>query len=227
MTIKRRPRKPRARYLRVEEAILASAAAGHPLSNRQLYYELLAAGVLEKKSQSNENLVSDISTNARRAGLVPWEYIVDETRTAGGVAWSFEPPPDIGAVVDLDVYGRHYECSISQFTDPPIHLEVWTETRGMAGAMRPVCERYGIGCTGAGGMSSATLHYEASRLIQASDGNHTPILLYIGDADAYGWRIQRFIEADLRETHGTRQYFCAGSRFQTKKPRKEAIRTRK
>ena len=80
MTIKVRPRKPRARYLRIEQALIDSAEAGHPISNRQIYYELLASGVIEKKSKSNETLLSDISAKARRAGLVPWEWIVDETR---------------------------------------------------------------------------------------------------------------------------------------------------
>ena len=115
--------------------------------------------------------------------------------------WQLEPPPKIGAVVDLDVYGRHYECSISQFADPLVHLEVWTETRGMAGSMRPVVERYGIGVTAAGGTPSASLIYEASQRIMASAGCDNPVILYIGDADKHGWHIQSFIEADFLETH--------------------------
>ena len=84
-TVKRRPKDPKARYLAIEKAIIASATRGHPISVRHVYYELIAAKVVTK-TRSNYNQISDIATKARRAGLLPWDWIADETRTAGGAS---------------------------------------------------------------------------------------------------------------------------------------------
>ena len=93
-TVKRRPKKPQARYLKIERAIIDIARRDQPVSLRHIYYALIAAKVLTK-SKSNANTVSDIATKARRAGLLPWSWIVDNMRESGCVPWGSLPPPSV------------------------------------------------------------------------------------------------------------------------------------
>lgn len=68
------------------EVMLAHAAAGDiPTNIRFVYYELEQAGVVDKtktraKGRGSDQGVTDALTWLRDEGLVPWPWIVDETR---------------------------------------------------------------------------------------------------------------------------------------------------
>lgn len=196
--LRQRPAKPRARYIRIEEATIASAKAGAPISLRHIYYELIEAGIL-RKTRSDYVTFIRIATDARRAGLLPYEWIIDETRVSGCVPWRQEKPPAIMAEVFPTIYGSVYEPDVWQFVEPSRHVELWCETRGMAGALAPTAREYGVGTTATGGMSSLALAYEAHQKMMESDGTHK-IIFYVGDADDHGWKIERHIRAEFDET---------------------------
>jgi hypothetical protein len=57
-----------------------------PTSNRFLFYELVQRGVLDKsktraRGRGADQNLSDACKRLRDVGLMPWEWIVDETRT--------------------------------------------------------------------------------------------------------------------------------------------------
>ncbi len=62
---------------RVNSIITEYSSKGYELTLRQVYYQLVATGVIENTERSYKNLGTLIS-NARLAGLVDWESIVDE-----------------------------------------------------------------------------------------------------------------------------------------------------
>ena len=198
--LRQRPANPQARYLRIEAALVAIAARSAPVSLRHIYYEMVATGVIEK-TKANYGRLSDIAAKARRAGILPWEHIADRTRNAGGMPWWTEKEPPIEADVHVTVYGFQFEPSVWQYRDPPIHVELWTETRGMAGSLEDVASRFRVGTTAAGGMPSVSLAHEASRVMASSEAEEYTIL-YVGDADSHGWDIEDQIRAELDETFG-------------------------
>ena len=89
-----------------------------------------------------------------------------------------------------------------EFVEPSTHLEVWTETRGMAGSLARTAWYYGVGITASGGMPSASLIYEAAARMRDSEGERK-VVLYLGDADRHGFQIEAQIRADFEQTHGT------------------------
>ena len=60
-----------------------------PTSGRFLFYELVQAGIVPKAATSvrraDQNTI-DALTHLREAGLVPWDWIEDETRSLDGFA---------------------------------------------------------------------------------------------------------------------------------------------
>ena len=64
-----------------------------PTSNRFLFYELVQAGVLDKtktrqKGRGADQDLSDASKRLRDLGLIPWPWIVDETRSL--TSWEYD-----------------------------------------------------------------------------------------------------------------------------------------
>jgi|SRR5262249_20123198 len=59
------------------------AAGTIPTSNRFLFYELVARGILSKEkdgARPPDHIVHSALTDLRERGHVPWDWIVDETR---------------------------------------------------------------------------------------------------------------------------------------------------
>ena len=52
-----------------------------PTSVRFCFYELVAKGIIAKSGDRPDKIVSQALTDLRERGLVPWEWIVDETRS--------------------------------------------------------------------------------------------------------------------------------------------------
>ena len=52
----------------------------HPASVRATCYQLFGRKVIESMAKSETNRVSVQLTYARESGLIPWDWIVDETR---------------------------------------------------------------------------------------------------------------------------------------------------
>jgi hypothetical protein len=66
--------------------ILAGIA---PATVRAVCYRLFTLGLIDSMAKTNTNRVSTALVYAREEGLIPWEWIVDETREAERVAaWS-------------------------------------------------------------------------------------------------------------------------------------------
>lgn len=55
--------------------------AGIPTSVRFLFYELVARRIVSKEGERPDTIVSQALTDLRERGHVPWDWIVDETRT--------------------------------------------------------------------------------------------------------------------------------------------------
>lgn len=65
--------------LNMIETAKSILAEHHPMTVRQLYYQLVSRQVI-KNNRSRYQAVSDALVYARKDGLIPWDWIEDRTR---------------------------------------------------------------------------------------------------------------------------------------------------
>ena len=80
------------RSLDLIEAIRAIAEASAPITGRGVGYKLFVAGLTPSMSTANMQRVYRLLKEARERGLIPWEWIVDETRAVVTDTTSIAPP---------------------------------------------------------------------------------------------------------------------------------------
>ncbi len=73
------------RSLDLIEAMYTAAEAAQPITGRGVGYKLFIADLIASMSRSEMARVYRLLKEARERGIIPWEWIVDETRRAGAV----------------------------------------------------------------------------------------------------------------------------------------------
>jgi hypothetical protein len=174
--------------------IEAFAKQGYRLTLRQLYYQLVAGGVIPNRKQEYAKL-SDVLTNARMAGLVDWEAIEDRVRVP-------KMHPEWDNIADL-VASACASYRLPRWQDQEYYVELWTEKDAIAGILKPITERYHITLVVNRGYSSATAMYDASKRFTEADPHGGEgkccVLLYLGDHDPSGLDMDRDIQERLCE----------------------------
>lgn len=149
----------------------------HPASVRAVCYRLFTMGLIADMSKNETNKVSTRITWAREQGLIPWGWIVDETRSAERGVSAFKDPAEY-----IEVVRRSYRKD--RWTNQPVWLEVWSEKGTIRGMLAPVLHAYGVTFRVMHGYGSATaVQQVASETIVAD--RHLDVL-YIGDWDPSG-----------------------------------------
>ena len=189
MTTKRR-RLTRAELAELDARIVDVLAADHPQSVRHVFYRLTdpRLPVPVPKTEQGYKRVQRRCLELRRNGRLPYGWIVDATRRGYHVATFHDPSDFIDSVAGL------YRSRLWTEAEPLV--EVWCESRSIAGVLQNECERLAVSLYPAGGFSSATLCYEAAREIDRQ-GRDEAVILYVGDFDPAGVMIDRAIECEL------------------------------
>src|ERR1700752_4152983 len=73
-----------------------------PITVRGICYRLFVAGHIDSMAVTNTQRISRLLVQARENGLIPWEWIVDDSRRMEG---------DEGRFTDLEQYARVIERS--------------------------------------------------------------------------------------------------------------------
>jgi len=154
-------------------------AAGLPTSARFLFYELVQRGILSKERKERgrrpDQDMSDALTDLRERGLVPWEWIVDETRALDdyrGASNVREWVLDVLPAVRLDPWAG----------DVPLIL---TESRSLAGVLRELVRDYAVPIAATNGQVGGFLHTEIIPVLRPGQR-----ILYLGDFDLAGNQIE-------------------------------------
>ncbi|OGC89258.1 MAG: hypothetical protein A2W25_04320 [candidate division Zixibacteria bacterium RBG_16_53_22] len=181
----------------------AYAKQGYRLTLRQLYYQLVAGGIIPNKPSEYAKL-SDILTRARMAGLVDWQAIEDRVR----VPKMHSEWVNIADLVDSACTSYR----LPRWQDQDHYIELWTEKDAIAGILKPITDKYHITLVVNRGYSSATAMYDAAkRFISASfDGGKDCVILYLGDHDPSGLDMDRDIQDRLGEFGATFTYLRIG-----------------
>jgi hypothetical protein len=158
-----------------------------PTSIRFLFYELLDQGVIPKayydedgkeRRRTPSQDISDAVTVLRESGLVPWSWIVDETRT---------------------LHDRRYAESVYWYmmdTLPRARIDLWDgrppplilcESRSLAGVLQETATEYLCPITATNGQVGGFLHNEVAPLITETGKRR---VLYLGDLDLSGGHIE-------------------------------------
>ena len=111
---------------------------------------------------------------AREQGIIPWEWIVDETRELERVSTWSDPAEYARSVA------RSYRRDF--WDQQPVRVMVVSEKGTVRGLLRPVLDEFAVGFHVMHGFSSATIVHDIS---QDNDGRPL-IILYVGDFDPCG-----------------------------------------
>ena len=169
-------------------AIKAVAEADRPVSVRHIFYRMVTQNLVEKSDKGYQQ-VQKITVDMRRTHVLPYEWIEDSSRRA----YMNTGYAGVGnyAQAAASIYRRDYWASTDTL------VEVWCESRSLAGVLGQVCSEYVVPLYPSGGFSSLSFLYQAATHIQESDRAHA-VILYVGDYDQAGVLIDRSIEKDLR-----------------------------
>lgn len=174
--------------------------AGFDLTLRQLYYQFVARGYLPNTDQSYKRLGSIIN-DARLAGLIDWDYIVDRTRFVRDLSHWNDPAHIIGAVA------RSFRHDV--WADQPARVEVWIEKDALVGVIEDVCQRNDVPFFSCRGYTSQSeIWGAAQRLGQFIEAGQRVVVVHLGDHDPSGIDMSRDIE-DRLQTFVTRDWINA------------------
>lgn len=159
------------------------ALQGFDLTLRQLYYQMVARGYIENSLRSYKNLGNTIN-DARLAGLIDWDHIVDRTRNLRRNQ-HFQDPSHI-----IQAAAASYR--LDKWANQPNRVEVWIEKDALIGVIEGTCRRLDVPYFAARGYTSQSEMWEAARRLQRiRDQGQTPIVLYFGDHDPSGMDMTR------------------------------------
>jgi hypothetical protein len=166
------------------------AEQGLTLTLRQLYYQFVARDLLANK-QTEYNRLGELCRDARMAGLMDWDHLIDRTRNLQTFR-TYDSPQK--AMQDAaKKYHRDLWAPQGQ------RIEVWIEKDAAIGVVEGVCETNSVpffSCRGYTSMSE--MHDAAQRLRWHIDQGNQVTILHIGDHDPSGIDMSRDIEDRLR-----------------------------
>ncbi|WP_433541998.1 hypothetical protein ACQP10_38245 (plasmid) [Streptosporangium sandarakinum] len=173
----------------------AYARQGFDLTLRQLYYQFVARAWIENSDRSYKRLGAIIN-DARLAGAIDWNYIVDRTRNLRSLA-HWDNPEQI-----VDAVAQQYRTA--RWASQPHRVEVWIEKDALVGVIAGVCERNDVDYFSCRGYTSQSEVWGAAqRLRRYVDAGQQPVIIHLGDHDPSGVDMTRDI-TDRLELFGAK-----------------------
>lgn len=188
-----RQRRTKAQIAVLERQIYEVLALDHPQSVRHVYYRMTdpRLAVPVAKTEQGYNQIKDRLKKLRRAGVIPYQWISDTTRTGYFVNTYSNGSDFLRATANL------YRANL--WADLSVYCEVWVESRSIAGVLCDDCEELAVSLYPAGGFSSITFAYEAASYINNEHDERQLVIFYIGDYDPAGVLIDVAIEREIRQ----------------------------
>ncbi len=154
-------------------------ADGYTLTLRQLYYQFVARDLFENK-QTNYDRLGRIISDARLAGFVDWDAIVDRTRELQENShWD-----SVGGILRSSAHWYKRDL----WADQPNRVEVWIEKQALIGIIERPCEELDVPYFACRGYVSQSEQREAGlrALRHFEDDDQYTIILHLGDHDPSG-----------------------------------------
>lgn len=176
--------------------IYAVLEEDHPQSVRHVFYRMTnpRLPVFVEKSDHGYKQIQHRMTEMRRSGALPYNWITDATRRGHFVS-TFN-----GKAEFIQAFAGLYRADLWAYAEE--YVEVWCESRSIAGVIERDCKDLAVSLFPSGGFSSLTLAYSSAMGINdaTDNGQKAAHVIYIGDYDPAGVLIDLSIEKELR-TH--------------------------
>ena len=170
------------------EIIEEYSSEDYDLTLRQLYYQFVARDIIPNK-QSEYSRLGSIINDARLAGLIDWDSIIDRTREYESLS-HWNSPAEI-----LESAARSY--NIDTRIDQNYYIEVWVEKDALVGVIEHACNPLDIGYLSCRGYVSQSEMWRSAQRFIRSNHWHNCVLLHLGDHDPSGIDMTRDIENRL------------------------------
>jgi hypothetical protein len=191
----KRYRRSKAEINEVKTAIIAVLEADPPMTVRQVFYQLVAHGVIEKTEEQYQGTVIRLLTDMRINGEVSFDWIVDESRRRI-VNRTYNSIAD--AARDTARFYRR-----NALNECPDYVEIWSEKEALAGIIDDAASEYDVPVIVSKGMPSITqLYGSAGYIARAANAGKRTYIYQFGDHDPSGVLIPKTIRHRLDQ-------FCA------------------
>src|SRR5260221_8098509 len=161
-----------------DRAILAEY---HPMTVRQVYYQLVSRQVVENNRGAYQG-VCDALVAARREGTIEWEWIEDRLRQPRGLGDGWR---SVERCLDYHVDRLADWYSAAIWPTQPRYVEAWLEKDALSGIFADALTTYNVGLNvGRGYDGWSSIHNAAERFRGALQ--EASCILYFGDFDPSG-----------------------------------------
>ena len=173
----------------LRDAIFEVVELNAPMTVRQVFYQLVSVGLIDKSEREYKNVVVRLLGEMRRQRVIPYQWIADSTR------WMRKPQTFDSLADALHTTARTYRRSLWNDTDA--YVEVWLEKEALAGVLAEETEEWDVPLMVTRGYPSLSFLNTAAEII--GDLSKPTFLYYVGDHDPSGVDIQRSVEQGIRQ----------------------------
>lgn len=154
------------------------------MSLRQLYYQLVARGLLPN-TKINYGKIGDLIRDGRLAGLVSWTAIEDRGRNLRGYQ-------TFGTAQGAVKWLREEHYRIDMWEGQPFRPEVWVEKEALEGVIATICNELRVDFFACKGYNSQSEQWRAGRRFAGYVARgQRPIVFHLGDHDPSGLDMTR------------------------------------
>lgn len=195
-----------AKALQIQQAneiISDYQAMGYDLTVRQLYYQFVSRNLIANQPTEYSKLQS-LLNDARLAGLVDWDAIVDRTRNLRAIKHYAKVWDPIAEARDSFHFWK--------WENQPNYVEVWVEKDALLGVIGQACNPLDVPFFSCRGYTSVTeVHAAALRFKMEIEQGKTIRVIHLGDHDPSGLDMTRDIKNRLNMVFGVdaKIYRCA------------------
>lgn len=156
---------------------------------RTIYYQLVTINMVTNEPKSYQ-WVTSLINDARLAGLIDWDHIVDMTREVDEPSQWDDPAEAMDSLA--------YWYRVPKWDNQEFYPVVLIEKDALKGVMAHTCRSYQVPLLSCRGYPSQTVMQDlATRLGHRVDSGQTPVVLYFGDHDPSGLNMTPDIEGRL------------------------------
>jgi hypothetical protein len=170
----------------IKVAIKAILKADHPQTVRQVFYQLVTRGVIEKTEKEYQSTVIRLLKDMRLSDQIDFEDIIDSSRITHE-SQTFDSIAD--AVQDT---AKFYRRSAMRQSDA--YIEIWVEKEALAGIIYEAASVYDVPVVVSKGMPSLTQIYGSfQKIFHATMVGKKCFIYQFGDHDPTGILIPKVI----------------------------------
>ena len=167
-----RSRRTKTEMVGLRDAIYSICGQYQPVTVRQVFYQLVARGLIEKTQSEYANAVSRVMGQMRRDGSLPFSWVAANTR------WVRKPNTYDGMTDMLEGIDRQYRRDL--WTQADVEVKIWLEKEALAGVLYDVTEEFDVALMVTRGYPSISFTYAAARQLGRASKTY---IYYFGDLE--------------------------------------------